>query len=467
VTDPTSAMTSPQMRRFLQNFAGPETFNLVTLSLASLVYSLGKLTAYVADKSEYLVYILSALSLSQSLVIVLLAVTGKVLFRNSEGMQRSILVVTVILTSSVLGSFLFELILRSWSLEPISLSEFQRVVSLLFSTVIFLGFGFISTILKGNRDQVNLGKGLLATLTKQQVELSLTIREARTYAIREVSLEIQSTRGTLESFLSTDTSNHEVDDQVNQLQSTLNEVENRLSKFSNRLPGAPRVAKSYTKTRYSFSELANASTNQNRALPWLVSGFAFLGFSSWLSYFLEDVNAFLWGTILSMSSFVIFWAYETYLVNRLVNQPFLIRVLVFEVIVIAYLFFWLLILGFFAGDNSEAYGAALAYAAIPFVFFNGGAVLGGILTLSQNQLSRLTEKASALRRDMADLEGIRSNEDIVWKSLFVGDIALSPTTASVILRDATLTKDHDRVMAAIPNVNSLWNSVLSKLPASA
>jgi hypothetical protein len=66
---------------------------------------------------------------------------------------------------------------------------------------------------------------------------------------------------------------------------------------------------------------------------------------------------------------------------------------------------------------------------------------------------------------MADLEKIRSEEDKIWKSLFVGDIALSPTTASVILRDATLTKDDDRVVAAIPNVNTLWKSVLSKLPA--
>jgi hypothetical protein len=466
VTESTTAKASPQFQRLLQNIAGPETFNLFTLSLASLVFSLGKLTAYLADRSEYLIYILSALALSQSLVIVVLAITGKVLFRNTQGTQRSALVVTVILASSFLGSFLFESILRSWNIEPILLSEFQRVLSVLSSTVIFLGFGFVAKILKSNFNQVSLGKELLATLSKQQVELSSTIRDARTYAIREVSLEIQSTRGTLENFLATNDSNQEVDSQVNQLQSTLNEVETRVSNFSNHLPGAVRTAKTYANTRYSFSELVNASTNQNMALPGLVSTFAFLGFSSWLSYFLADTYAFFWGTILSASSFAIFWVYEKYLMKLLVAQPVFIRVLVYEATVIAYLFFWLLILGFFAGDNSGAYRAALGYAAIPFVFFNGGAVLGGVLTLSQNQLGRLTEKASALRRDMADLEQIRSKEDIVWKSLFVGDIALSPTTASVILRDATLTKDQIRVLAAIPNVNSLWKSVLSKLPTS-
>jgi hypothetical protein len=466
VTESNAAKASPQTQQLLQNIAGRETFNLFTLSLAALAFSLGKLTAYLADRSEYLVYILSALALSQSLVIVLLAITGKVLFRNTRGMQRSALVVTVFLLAGILGSFLFELILRSWNIEPILLSEFQRVVSVLSSTVIFLGFGFVATILKRNLNQVNLGKELLATLSKQQVELSSTIRDARTYAIREVSLEIESTRGTLENFLVTDTSNQEVNFRVNQLQSTLNEVEIRVSNFSNQLPGAVRIAKSYTKIRYSFSELVSASTNQNMALPGLVSIFAFLGFSSWLSYFLTDAYAFLWGIILSVSSYLVFWAYEKYLVKWLVAQPVIIRVLVYEALVISYLFFWLLILGYFAGDNSEAYRAALGYAAIPFIFFNGGAVLGGVLKLSQNQLGRLTEKASVLRRDMADLEQIRSSEDIVWKSLFVGDIALSPTTASVILRDATLTKDHDRIMAAIPNVNALWKSVLAKLPAA-
>ena len=464
MTESIAAKASPQMQRLLQNIAGPETFSLFTLSLATLVFSLGKLTAYVADKSEYLVYILSALALSQSLVIVVLAIAGKVLFRYTQAVQRSALVVMVILAAGILGGFLFESILRSWNIEPISLSEFQRVVSLLFSTVIYLGFGFVSTILKNNLNQVNLGRELLATLSKQQVELSSTIRDARTYAIREVSLEIQSTRGTLENFLITSSSNPEVDLQVNQLQSTLNEVESRVSNFSKRLPGAVRIAKSYTKIRYSFSELVSASTNQNMALPGLVSIFAFFGFSSWLSYFIADTYAFFWGTILSASSYLVFWAYEKYLVKLLIAQPVVIRVLVYEAVVIAYLFFWLLILGFFAGDNSEAYGAALGYAAIPFIFFNGGAVLGGVLKLSQNQLGRLTEKASTLRRDMAELEQIRSNEDIVWKSLFVGDIALSPTTASVILRDATLTKDQDRIMTAIPNVNALWKSVLAKLP---
>jgi hypothetical protein len=318
-----------------------------------------------------------------------------------------------------------------------------------------------------NFKQVRLGKELLTNLSKQQLELSLTIRDARTFAIREVSLEIQSTRGSLENFAATSDHNPEINNQINELQKTLDEVEARVGKISNQFPSILRMPKTYSRSKYSLSNIINASTKKNEALPGLISAFAFFGFTSWLSYFLNQATALFWGTILSLSSFAIFWAYEKYVVTKVVTQSVSVRVLIYEATVVSYLFFWLVILGFFAGDNSGAYGAALAYAAIPFIFFNGGAVLGGIVTLSQERRENLTTQAATLRKDMADLEKIRSEEDKIWKSLFVGDIALSPTTASVILRDATLTKDVDRVFAAIPNVNILWKSVLSKLPALA
>ena len=467
MTQPTIAPISPPARKVFKDLAGPDTFNLVSLSLAALVFSLGKLTVYAADQSQYLVYSLSALAISQCLVVIALSIIGKFLFRAPTEKLLPVFVVIAILAVNIFGTILFELILRSWNLEPISQSIFQRIISLSFTAFIYLGFGWVSAALDMNFKQVRLGKELLTNLSKQQLELSLTIRDARTFAIREVSLEIQSTRGSLENFAATSDHNPEVNNQINELQKTLDEVEARVGKISNQFPSILRMPKTYSRSKYSLSNIINASTKKNEALPGLISAFAFFGFSSWLSYFLNQATALFWGTILSLSSFAIFWAYEKYVVTKVVTQSVSVRVLIYEATVVSYLFFWLVILGFFAGDNSGAYGAALAYAAIPFIFFNGGAVLGGIVTLSQERRENLTTQAATLRKDMADLEKIRSEEDKIWKSLFVGDIALSPTTASVILRDATLTKDVDRVFAAIPNVNILWKSVLSKLPALA
>ena len=467
MTQLTATPASPKKRRLIQNIAGPETFNLAALGLSSLVFSLGKLTVYAADQSQFLVYSLGALAISQCLVVALLAIVGKLLPRAALGKYFPALVVVAVLLVNILGTFLFEVILRTWNLEPITQSLLQRTISLMFTTFIYLGFGWVSAALDSNFRQVNIGKELLTTLSKQQLELSLTIKEARTFAIREVSLEIQSTRGTLENFVATSSRHQDIDIEISQLNETLDEVENRIGKISNRFPDLVRIPRISSRSNATLSSVINASTKKNDVLPGLISIFAFFGFSSWLSYFLTDTYAFFWGIILSISSFVIFWAYENYVVTKVTSLPVLIRVLIYEAIVVAYLFFWLLILGYFAGDDSGSYSAALAYAAIPFIFFNGGAVIGGIVTLSQEHRENLTAKAATLRKDMADLEQIRSDEDKVWKSLFVGDIALSPTTASVILRDATLTKDQERVAAAIPNVHALWKSVLDTLPTLA
>lgn len=464
MTELTSANTSSTFRDLLRNLAGPDTFNLLSLSLASLVFSLGKLTVYAADESEFFIYSLGAIAISQILVVVLLSILGKALWRAPLGKIRSWIVVGLILVVNVFGTILFEAILRSWNFEPITQSLFQRAISLAFTTFIYLGFGWTTLVLGGNFKQVSLGKDLLVSLTKQQADLISTIRDARTFAIREVSLEIQATRGTLENLIATNIPVQKVTGQIVQLQETLDEVEIRVNKISNRTPSASRMSKVHSQAKYSFADVIAASTNPNNAMPALISIFAFFGFSSWLSYFMDAIHAFFWGATLSAISFLIFRIYERNLVPRLGAKPVLFRVMTYELLVLAYLFFWLLILGFFAGDNSGSYGAALAYAAIPFIFFNGGALLGGVITSSKNYRDRLTKQASSLRKDMGDLEQIRSDEDQVWKALFAGDIALSPTTASVILRDAVLTKDHERVITAIPNVLALWKSVLLKLP---
>ena len=69
MTQLTATPASPKKRRLIQNIAGPETFNLAALGLSSLVFSLGKLTVYAADQSQFLVYSLGALAISQCLVV--------------------------------------------------------------------------------------------------------------------------------------------------------------------------------------------------------------------------------------------------------------------------------------------------------------------------------------------------------------------------------------------------------------
>lgn len=463
MTKLTTTPLSQGSKRLFQSLVGPPTFDLVSLSLAGLVFSLGRLTVYVADKSEFIVYIACAVAISQSLVTVLLFILGRTILLVASKKLWLMLTVALILLTNVFGTILFEAILKSWNFEPIAQSIFQRAISLLFTTFIYLGFGLVRKVLDGNFMQVNLAKGLIENLSSQQMELTQEIRESRTYSIREISLEIQSTIGTLDNFATTESPNQDLAREIDELQIMLKDIEVQSNQIANRFPGTVRMPKIFSKVKYSVAVIISASTKPNKALPIVISVVGFFGFSSWLSFFMDELHAAFWGMVLSALSYAIFFAHQKYVVTKLQAKSLFIRILVFEILVTTYLFLWLLILGFFAGDNSASYGAALAYVAIPFIFFNGGAVLGGVIISSQEQREQLTKQASSLRKDLAELEQIRNSEDKVWKSLFAGDIALSPTTASVILRDATMTKEHNLVAVAVKNANVLWNSVLVKI----
>lgn len=437
------------------------------MSLAAIVFSLGRLTVYAANESEYFGYIACAIAISETLVTISMSAFGRMIYRAPWEKFRPYLAVASIVLVNALGTFAFEAILRNWNIEPIPQSVFQRIISLLFTTFIYLGFGQALQVLDGNFRQVRLAKSLLVQLSKQQLEVIQEIREARTFSIREISLEIQATLGAIENVTAADLADEKFKTEITDLQSILTVIEDRINQIRNRFPGSARMPKAYAKFKYSMSLIISASAQPNKGLPALISVVSFFGFCSWLSYFMDEIHAAFWGGVLSAVSFGIFFGYEKYIATKLRTKSVLIRVSVFEILVITYLFFWLLILGFFAGDDSNSYGAALAYAAIPFIFFNGGAILSGVISSSQDQRELLTKQASTLRTDLAALEQIRAEEDKLWKSLFAGDIALSPTTANVLLRDAAKSNDHDLVAAIISKVNTVWKSVLMKLSSVA
>jgi len=463
VTELTTAQINPQSQRLLQNIAAAYEFNLPTLSLAAVVFSLGKLTVYAAGDRDFFVYSACAVVISQLLLVASLLILGRFVSRLQIGVLRATVVVAMILLLNIAGTILFEAILRSWNLEPISQTIFQRAISLAFATFIYLGFGWVFQVLGGNLNQVGLAKRLLADLSRKQLEITREIRDARTFSIREISLEIQSTLGTLDNYAASSSLNQSVKNEIDKLQTNLQEIDFRVNQIASGFPGPVRMPKINSKLRYSFSGIISSSTKPNSSLTRLISVVSFFGFCSWLSYYMNELHAAFWGITLSALSYCIFFCYEKYLAPGLLRQVLSIRIFAFELFVVSYLFFWLLVLGYFAGDDFGAYSAALAYAAIPFIFFNGGAVLGGVVISSLDQREQLTIQASLLRQDLAKLEQIRSDEDKVWKSLFAGDIALSPTTASVILRDSTMATDNQQVLSAMRNVNSLWNSVLKKI----
>lgn len=463
MTELTIIPLRPDSSRPFQNLVGAHTFNLTPLIFAALVFSLGRLTVYAASETEFLIYGAGAVVISEIAVVVALSILGKYILKYSKGALQVILASSLILLVNIFGTILFEAILHNWSLEPIAQTLFQRGISLAFTLVLYLGFGWTLNILDRNLKQTFLDKGLLADLSKRQLELHHEIRDTRTYSIREISLEVQATLGTIETFMLSSAVDQDLATKSGELQLVLQEIQVQLNQIANRFPRLAQLRQVHPSNRLTVGKVLSSGASPNKVFPRLVSLVSLIGFCSWLSYFMNELHAAFWGMALSMLSFVIFFGYEKYIGSKLLKMSLLFRILAFETFIVIYLFFWLLILGFFAGDNSSAYGAALVYAVIPFVFFNSGLVMNGLVVSSQELCTQLAEQAEILENELAALVQIRNDEAKVWKSLFAGDISLSPTAASVILRDATLSKGQERVALAIANVSTLWNSLLDKI----
>ena len=230
----------------------------------------------------------------------------------------------------------------------------------------------------------------------------------------------------------------------------------------NRASGLRQISGKYN----SLSFMIDNVKRENSYLPIAMAVISLFGLGTWLGYFVDTRSVFFWGSALSLIGYAIFWIYIKLVAPKLLRLSLVFRVICFELLLITYLFFWLLLLGFIAGDSSSSYSTALVNAIIPFLLFNGASVTGGILHSTQIHRAELQMQALELRISLKELEALRALEENIWKSLFAGDIGHSPTTASVMLQDLTVTGNGQKLSEVLSSVIAIWKSVETKLRAA-
>jgi hypothetical protein len=225
-------------------------------------------------------------------------------------------------------------------------------------------------------------------------------------------------------------------------------------------------AKHFSGKSNSLDFILDGVKKENSYLPISMAAISLFGLISWLGYFVDTRSIVLWGSVLSLIGYAVFWIYIKLVAPKLLRLSLVFRVICFELLLITYLFFWLLLLGFIAGDSSGSYSTALVNAIIPFLLFNGASVTGGILHSTQIHRAELQMQALELRISLKELEALRAFEENIWKSLFAGDIGHSPTTASVMLKDLTVTGNGQKLSEVLSSASAIWKSVETKLRAA-
>ncbi len=428
-----------------------------------MIVSLNKISVITFSTLDPLIYVASAVILSQMIAIVFLALIGKAISRVINLVLRVTLLVSAYGISNLVANKILELLFNAWSLELVTPSTWQALISVIFSTLIFLGSSWVVHLITGNMNQVSTADGIVDELFRERQRLIQIVNDGRNFAGRELSLEVQASRSALESLESNSGLTEESSADLEALRQTLSKVgmktQASTSSISNRASGPSQISRKY----YLFNPIIDYLKRENSFLPISMALISLFGFGTWLGYFVDARGIVLWGSTLSLVGYGVFWTYVKLLAPRLVRLPIVFRILFFEVLLIFYLFFWFLLLGFIAGDNSSSYSVALANAIAPFLLFNGAAAIGGVLNSTQIYRAELLVQTSELRISLMELEATRNLEEDIWKSLFAGDIVNSPTTASVMLNDLSVAGDTQKISEALPGILAIWNSVETKL----
>jgi hypothetical protein len=124
--------------------------------------------------------------------------------------------------------------------------------------------------------------------------------------------------------------------------------------------------------------------------------------------------------------------------------------------VLVYVLLWTLTIGFVAGDVQVGYNLAIASALIPFALLNVAAFGIGLIASSQKYRAALAVLAESLSQELISLEKIRNKEVDSFRSIFGGELQHSPTSASVIMREAASNGDYQHQVVAIEKATEIW-----------
>lgn len=444
--------------------SGPRAFSVTSLILATTFVTLNRISVIAFEVSDPLIYVASAVILSQMIAFVVLIFAGKGILQVTNLAVRTTLVITAYFVATILANEIIKLLFQSWNIDQISPPTWQIMLNLIFTTLIFLGFSWVGHFISGNLYQVTTAREIVDELFRERQRLIQIINDGRNFAGRELSLEVEASRAAIElceskyEIAESDLLNFE------SLNLSLSKIEESVRDKTKALPNRASGLRHRSGKYNSLSFMIDNVKRENSYLPIAMAVISLFGLGTWLGYFVDTRSVLLWGSALSLIGYVGFWMYLKLLAPKLLRFAVVFRVIFFELFLISYLFFWLLLLGFIAGDNSTSYSVALVNAIIPFLLFNGASVIGGILNSTQIYRSELLTKASELRISLMELETLRAHEADSWKSLFAGDIAYSPTTASVMLQDLIVTQNELKVHETLLAVVAIWKTVESKLP---
>ena len=459
-------MTVNQLRQRkspLARIAGPQAFNPYGLTLVAVVATIGTLSIYTSYDAQNFFKTFAILTIVQFFAFLPLVVLGPLVHSIKGLANRAAAVIGCYILANVIRSVVLDFLLIKWGIETESRLAFRIYSNAIFLSILMAVLAWGADLVADDISQVKVDEELIAQNKEKYISIIEEVEQARTYVTRELALEISATQAELEIF----EFNNDLTDQDNkllaELRGLLSQISTKLSELT-RNPGLSRNALSVElPNRYSFSKIIDASTYVNPYLPGVLGGLSFVALAGWLGYFVDRLTAMRWASYLAVYSFIVYWLYRRYLVPRMRKRSSLVRLLIYELSLGPFVFFWLALLGYYAGDDSKTYGIAGANSISVFIFANITTFVSGVLAAASEYREALGDASKKLRDEIEGAQLIKTREENIWKEFFAGDLANSPTTATVRVRDVVSRPDGPSFSEVQPSVVRIWQNVLHQL----
>lgn len=446
-----------------ERIAGPQAFNPFSLILVSSIATIGTLSIYTSyDAQDFFVTlaILVVVQLFALLPIVLIAPAVKTI-PNLVNRVGAVLASYVLV--NVIRSILLDILLVNWGLETESRLAFRLYSNVVFLSILMISLAVGADVISDDVAQVRIEEEGIVLNREKLATIKGGITQARTYVSRELALEVSATTAELDTYEFRNKLTSPEQSKLNEFRALLDSVSKRLIEIKSGVLPKMVSLDAATPVRYSLKKIIDASTSVNPYRPGLMGGLSFIALAGWLGYFVDRITALRWAAFLGIYSFVVYSMYRRFFLPLLRKQTILIRAVLFEISLIPFVFFWLALLGFIAGDDSETYGIAAANSISVFIFANLATFVSGVLVAAAEYRAELEIYSKLVQEQIEILQGVKTQEENIWREFFAGDIAKSPTTATVRVRDAVGSQDGNRFNEVQPAVIDIWQNVLKQL----
>lgn len=444
----------------VEKLSGTHMFTVPAVLVASTVVTFARVTAFSQTALPELWYAIGALIISQLFAGIFLVSVRRVLPKISQPQQRADLVIAASLFSNVIWAVAMDLILARWQVPQIEYTQWQIFSGLIFSSLSIIVISLVAELIYENNELEQSANEKAKNLQSSKVKYVQRIKENRLFILRELALEVNVSRECLEGAVESKLLS---ESQVSELKSTLTQVEIVSQNIMKNYPLRSQLLQPLPQFVHNLKYVVASGDERKGLLPLALGIASLFGVSGWFKYSLESFAVFFYIATLSMVGFVSFWAFEKLLLPAFIRLADWFRILIFEFGLVVYLVFWVVTIGFIAGDGPFGYSLALASAVIPFLLLNATAFGVGLIVSSQKFRLELVDLAESLTTEIEKLVKISDSESHAWKNLFSSNLEYSPTTASMMMVEAEMIRDHTECLEVIRKVTIIWKSALNQL----